>query len=266
MTDLSTMWDEAEKRETQRRADRPMSFFGLLDIGGRKVVLEKGYPGGKRDFDPQMDDPDLERLSIKLTISPVSERATRNFEREFLSNSAEADLYKQSAQALGFKPLELLGKYVRADLVEDPRLGSYADRTTGATRQRSAAVVREVFPDLETCKEASDARYGGGPRATPANTAADWGEPKMVTTPASAPPPAQVGKTTMARDTAVHFLPGLLKTCGGDPEKFLQALAQNTLLSQHFNADSPEVMTLLGITAGEGLGDGDSAGGDEPPF
>jgi hypothetical protein len=257
VTDLSSMWDAAEQREAQRRADRPMSFYGKLDISGRKVVLEKGYPGGKRDFDPQMDDPDLERLSIKLTIEPVSERATRNFEREFLSNSAEADLYKQSAQTLGYKPLELLGKYVRADLVEDPRLGSYADRTTGATRQRSAAVVREVYPDLETCKEASDARYGGGPRATPANTAADWGEPRMVVAPPNAPPAAVPGptKTSMSRDTAVHFLPGLLKTCGGDPEKFLQALAQNSLLSQHFTSESPEVQKLLGITKGDEGGD-----------
>lgn len=261
MTDLQTMWDEAEKQQAQRRADRPMSFFGRLDITGRKVVLEKGYPGGKRDFDPQMDDPDLERLSIKLSIEPVSERATRNFEREFLTNSAEADMYKGSAQTLGFKPLELVGKYVRADLVEDPRLGTYPDRTTGATRTRSAVVVREVFPDLDTCKEAADARYGGGPRATPVNTAADWGVPS----PAAPAPNGGVGARsapTMARDTAVHFLPGLLKTCGGDPEKFLQALATNSLLSQHFNADSPEVQKLLGTEKHDG-GDVDL---DTTPF
>lgn len=265
MTDLQTMWDEAEKQQAQRRAERPMSFYGKLDISGRKVVLEKGYPGGKRDFDPQVDDPDLERLSIKLTITPVSDRATRNFEREFLSNSAEADLYKQSAQGLGFKPLELLGQYVRADLVEDPRLGTFPDRTTGATRTRSAPVIREVFPDEATCKEAADARYGGGPRVTPANTAADWGVP-TTKGPASAvttntattiAPPANGGSVPqMARDTAVHFLPGLLKTCGGDPEKFLQALAQNRLLSQHFDANSPEVQKLLG-TEGENGGDVD---------
>lgn len=254
--DLSQMWDEAEKRDAERRANRPMSFYGLLELSGRKVVLEKGAPMGKRDFDPAMDDPDAERLAIRLTVSPVSERATRNFEREFLSNSPEADLFKQSAQALGLRVPELMGKYVRVDLVEDPRLGTFNDRTTGAPRTRSTGLVREVFPDEQTCREASDARYATG-RAQPANTAADWGVP--VSPAPQAPNGGGVGAgtaPTMARDTAAHFLPGLLQTCGGDPERFLQALAQNRLLAQHFDADSPEVQKLLGT---EGVGD------DEPP-
>ena len=251
--DLSQMWDEAEKRDAERRASRPMSFYGLLELSGRKVVLEKGAPMGKRDFDPSMDDPDAERLAIRLTVRPVSERATRDFEREFLSNSPEADLFKQSAQALGLRVPELMGKYVRVDLVEDPRLGTFNDRTTGAPRTRSTGLVREVFPDEQTCREASDARYASSGRATPAQHAGDWGVP--VVTPnggiAGSPPPQPGSTPTMARDTAAHFLPGLLQTCGGDPERFLQALAQNRLLAQHFNADSPEVQKLLGTTPAE---------------
>ena len=263
MTDLATMWDEADKKAAEQRATRPMSFYGLLEMSGRKVVLERGAPQGKRDFDPQMDDPDQERLAIRITVHPVSERATRNFEREFLSNSPEADLFKQSVQALGMRPQEVMNKYVRVDLVEDPRLGTFPDRTTGATRTRSTGLVREVFPDEQTCREASDARYATG-RATPANTAADWGE---AVSRAPAPAPAATNgnaPVAMARDTAAHFLPGLLKSCGGDPERFLQALSTNKLLAQHFDADSPEVQKLLGIApeAPAGLSDGD----DEPPF
>lgn len=264
--DIATMWDEAEKREAERRATRPMSFYGKLELNGRKVVLEKGAPMGKRDFDPDMDDPDLERLAIRITVEPVSERATRNFEREFLSNSPEADLFKQSAQALGVRVPELMGQYLRVDLVEDPRLGTFTDRTTGAPRTRSAAVVREVFPDEQTCREASDARYGGGYAAGGARQTAahagDWGVTAVASTATTASAPAPVGERatasapTMARDTAAHFLPGLLKTCGGDPERFLQALAQNKLLAQHFSADSPEVQKLLGV-AEEGQGDVD---------
>jgi hypothetical protein len=257
MSDIATMWDEAEKREAERRASRPMSFYGKLELNGRKVVLEKGAPMGKRDFDPDMDDPDLERLAIRITVTPVSERATRNFEREFLSNSPEADLFKQSAQALGVRVPELMGQYIRVDLVEDPRLGTFTDRTTGAPRTRSAAVVREVFPDEQTCREASDARYGGGGGAKQtAAHAGDWG---VATTPTTEPvvkPNVRASGTppTMARDTAAHFLPGLLKTCGGDPERFLQALAQNKLLAQHFDADSPEVQKLLGTGTQENEG------------
>jgi hypothetical protein len=261
--DIATMWDEAEKREAERRASRPMSFYGKLELNGRKVVLEKGAPMGKRDFDPDMDDPDLERLAIRITVEPVSERATRNFEREFLSNSPEADLFKQSAQALGVRVPELMGQYIRVDLVEDPRLGTFTDRTTGAPRTRSAAVVREVFPDEQTCREASDARYGGGGGAKQtAAHAGDWGV-APVPPPASAASEASAVKPnvrasgtppTMARDTAAHFLPGLLKTCGGDRERFLQALGQNKLLAQHFDETSPEVEKLLGTGPQENEG------------
>jgi len=271
MSDIGTMWDEAEKREAERRASRPMSFYGKLELNGRKVVLEKGAPMGKRDFDPDMDDPDLERLAIRITVEPVSERATRNFEREFLSNSPEADLFKQSAQGLGVRVPELMGQYIRVDLVEDPRLGTFNDRTTGAPRTRSAAVVREVFPDEQTCREASDARYGGGggARQTAAH-AGDWGVPTTPATTAgqatNVPAPKNGPAPTMARDTAAHFLPGLLKTCGGDPERFLQALAQNKLLAQHFDASSPEVQKLLGITGEAGEAAEALDGDAEPPF
>ena len=268
MTDLATMWDEADKKAAEQRANRPMSFYGKLEMAGRKVVLEKGAPMGKRDFDPQMDDPDAERLAIRITVHPVSERATRNFEREFLSNSPEADLFKQSVQALGMRPQEVMNQYVRVDLVEDPRLGTFQDRTTGAPRTRSTGLVREVFPDEQTCREASDARYAPSGRATPAGHAGDWGVALAGSGSADAPAkntaPGTEAPVKMARETAAHFLPGLLKSCGGDPERFLQALSTNKLLAQHFDADSPEVRTLLGITpdAPAGLSDGD----DEPPF
>lgn len=263
-SNLSDLWDEAEKKDAERKANRPMSFYGLLELSGRKVVLEKGAPMGKRDFDPSMDDPDMERLAIRLTVSPVSERATRNFEREFLSNSPEADLFKQSAQTLGLRVPELMGKYVRVDLVEDPRLGTFNDRTTGAPRTRSTGLVREVFPDEQTCREASDARYSTA-RPAPAGHAGDWGVSVMPVTAVAGAPATGNGAAapTMARDTAAHFLPGLLQTCGGDPERFLQALAQNRLLAQHFNADSPEVQKLLGIApsipGAEGAGDDDDS-------
>jgi len=185
MTDLGTMWDAAEQRDAQRRKDRPMSFYGKLSVEGRKVVFEKGAPMGKRDFDPQMDDPDAERLAIRLTVEPVSERATKNFEREFVTSTGEGDLFQQSVRALGLRPAEVMGKYVRLDLVEDPRLGQYNDRTTGMPRTRTGPVLRELFPDADTCREAADARYGGNKAGgTPsAQTAADWGVPPALLPP-----------------------------------------------------------------------------------
>ena len=247
MTDLGTMWDAAEQRDAQRRKDRPMSFYGKLSVEGRKVVFEKGAPQGKRDFDPQLDDPDAERLAIRLTVEPVSERATKNFEREFVTSTGEGDLFQQSVRALGLRPAEVMGKYVRLDLVEDPRLGQYNDRTTGMPRTRTGPVLRELFPNEETCREAADARYGGNKAGgTPtAQTAADWGVPAPTGAPAQ---PANGGKGApgMTREVAAHFLPGLLKTVGNDREKFLAALKTNSLLAPHFDAASPEVVALVG--------------------
>jgi len=261
MTDLGTMWDAAEQRDAQRRKDRPMSFYGKLSVEGRKVVFEKGAPMGKRDFDPQLDDPDAERLAIRLTVEPVSERATKNFEREFVTSTGEGDLFQQSVRALGLRPAEVMGKYVRLDLVEDPRLGQYNDRTTGMPRTRTGPVLRELFPDEETCREAADARYGGNKAGgTPsAQHAGDWGV-TVSTSPGVAPnAPANGGTVAstnggtgsnkapgMTREVAAHFLPGLLKTVGNDREKFLAALSTNSLLSPHFDATSPEVVALVG--------------------
>lgn len=265
--ELSQMWDDAEQREAKRRAERPMSFYGQLEINGRRVVLEKGAPMGKRDFDPALDDPDAERLAIRITVHPVSERATRDFEREFLSNSPEADLFKQSAQALGTRVPELMGRYVRVDVVEDPRLGTFTDRTTGAARTRSAPVLRELFPDEATCKEASEARYGGVGTRTPVAHAGDWGVTVGGSGGAQGPQggPGKSGGA-MNRQTAAHFLPGLYATCGKDPEKFLQALTENKLLAEHFTAESPEVLAVLGITEGSGGTSGAGAAGDDVPF
>lgn len=254
MTDLGTMWDAAEQRDAQRRKDRPMSFYGKLSVEGRKVVFEKGAPMGKRDFDPQMDDPDAERLAIRLTVEPVSERATKNFEREFVTSTGEGDLFQQSVRALGLRPAEVMGKYVRLDLVEDPRLGQYNDRTTGMPRTRTGPVLRELFPDADTCREAADARYGGNRAGgtPPAQTAADWGVPSA---PNEAPAQPANKAPGMTREVAAHFLPGLLKTVGGDKEKFLAALSTNSLLAPHFDVNSPEVVALIG-----------EAGDDNVPF
>ena len=92
---------------------------------------------------------DAARACIKIEVEPVSDRLTRNFEREFLKSSVEADLFVQAAATIGYKVPQLHGQYVRLDLVEDPRLGTYADRTTGAQRTRAAGLAAQGRRPLE---------------------------------------------------------------------------------------------------------------------
>ena len=160
------MWNKEQEEGAKRRADRPLSFYGKIDLAGRYVVLQKGYPGGKRDFDPDLDPENARRMSVRVLIEPIDPNAARPFEREFLGYSAEGDLFRDALTSIGTN-LETLAEeapYVRVDVVEDPRLGTFPDRTTGATRTRSTGLVREVFPSEDACRAAAEARYGGRER------------------------------------------------------------------------------------------------------
>ena len=137
-----------------------MSFYGKLSVEGRKVVFEKGA-AGQAGLRPAARRPRRRAAGDPPDGGAGEQRATKNFEREFVTSTGEGDLFQQSVRALGLRPAEVMGKYVRLDLVEDPRLGQYNDRTTGMPRTRTGPVLRELFPDEETCREAADARYGG---------------------------------------------------------------------------------------------------------
>ena len=261
MAEFEQMWNTAVQEGQQRRADRPLSFYGRMTLEGRQVVLQRGLPGGKRDFDPETDPEDAKRMCVRLKVEPVSERATRDFEREFLVSSAEGDLFRDSVSALGANIKDLAGgAYVRVDVVEDPRLGTFPDRTTGATRTRQAGVLREIFPDEATCKLASDARYGAentGAGSAWSSIAGMPTSPNPPTTPspsggAAAPGAAGgmagvTGGAGLNRETAAKFFPGIWQRQQGDVEKFLTELAANKIMTRHFEPflEAPEVLAFL---------------------
>lgn len=249
------MWDQAVAEGEQRRKDRPLSFYGKLEISGRPVVFQAGVPTGKRDFDPDTDPEEARRIAVRIKVEPVSERATRDFEREFVVSSREGDMFRDSITAVGTDMTTLrAGPYVRVDLVEDTRLGTYQDRTTGAQRTRAGAVLREIFPDRDACLAASDARYssgGGGDgnsawaggliagMAVPPPSPGTPGAPREATT--------ATGGGTIDRKTAAKFLPGVWTGAGSDPDRFLAAMGENKIMQRHFAPplEAPEVLAFL---------------------
>jgi hypothetical protein len=282
VSDFEQMWQKEEAAGQQRRADRPLSFYGKLTLEGRHVVLQKGLPGGKRDFDPEQDPEDARRMCVRLEVEPVSDRAFSNFQREFLVSSAEGNLFKDAVTAMGTSVNALQGAYVRLDVVEDPRLGTYPDRTTGVTRTRSTGLVREIFPDEATCRAASEARYGGGGSGLSGGSWAGLaGNPSSPAAPAPSAPPMNAGKPLapeaipgvgkgLDRATAAKFFPGVWQRASGDPDAFIKELAENKVMARHFDPASPEVLEFLtkmghpeyAQDAGdEGAGDD---GGDSP--
>jgi hypothetical protein len=255
-SDIAALWKEEEEARTQRRTDRPLSFYGRLTLSGRHVVFQKGAPGGKRDFDPEQDPEDAKRRALTVKVEPVSERVTNPYEREFVTSTPEGDLFRDSVVALGQDVPGLQGAYVRLDIVEDPRLGTYPDRTTGATRTRTAGLVREVFPDEVTCRSASEARYTRG--GTSPGNGGSWANLGIGGSPSSpaAPAPVNAGKPLapeavpgvgkgLDRGTAAKFFPGVWQRAGGDPDKFLAEMAENKVMARHFDPSSPEVLEFL---------------------
>ncbi len=248
MSSFETMWEQEQEAGAKRRAERPLSFYGKIDLAGRYVVLQKGYPGGKRDFDPTLDPEDARRMSVRLLIEPIDPSAARPFEREFLAYSAEGDLFRDALSSIGttLKDLHDTKPYVRVDVVEDPRLGTFPDRTTGATRTRSTGLVREVFPSEAACRQAAEARYGGreqtiaGMPVTPPQGAGPLPS-------GGAPGPANKQAGGVDRATAAKFFPGIWQRAGGDPEKFLTEMRGNKVMNLHFNPapQAPEVLEFL---------------------
>ena len=257
MSDFDQMWQQEQAAGQARRSERPLSFYGKLALAGRYVILQKGLPGGKRDFDPEQDPEDAKRMCVRVEVEPVSDRSFSNFQREFLVSSAEGDLFRDAVTALGTTVQALAqGPYVRLDVVEDPRLGSYPDRTTGVTRQRSTGLVRELFPDEAACRAAAEARYGGGSGAQ-----GSWAG--LAGNPASPPSPATQGPTVgpatgpvkpesipgvqrgVDRATTAKFFPGLWQRAAGDPDAFLRELGNNKVMTKHFDPTSPEVLEFL---------------------
>ena len=242
---LGQMWDEEERAGEKRRADRPLSFYGLLHLTGRYVVLQKGMPGGKRDWDAATDPQEARRAAIRMIVEPVSAGTILPYDREFLQSSVEGNLFRDTLTGIGKTVRDVVGKYVRVDVVEDARLGTFQDRTTGATRTRNAGVIREVFPDEAACRRASEARYGNG--------GANGGSAGLVGGNPTPPPPAAgaqsaqsaTGGPGLNRETAARFFPGVWQTAGGDADRFLAALAQNKIMAKHFTPDSPEVVAFL---------------------
>jgi hypothetical protein len=276
------MWNQEQAAGAERRAARPLSFYGRIDLAGRYVVLQKGYPGGKRDFDPTLDPEDARRMSVRVLIEPIDPSAARPFEREFLAYSAEGDLFRDALTGIGttLKDLHDTKPYVRVDVVEDPRLGTFPDRTTGATRTRSTGLVREVFPSEDACRAAAEARYGGRERTV---AGMPWSPPAAgngplpsggapATAPAAAAP-ANKQAGGIDRATAAKFFPGIWQRAGGDVEKFLAEMGTNKVMVTHFKPalEAPEVLDFLTKMdhpeyAAEAADKGDGVDLEEIPF
>jgi len=208
-------WQAAEEAK-----ELPKTYFGQVGLDVWACVLEKGV--GKVPFDPNAHKEGQRRTAIQLTITPlpsanvdfVTERGYVDFAREW------ASITLPSIKTLGVNLRELHEKWVKYEMVVH---GSYVNGV-GEEKNLTTPKFLALYQTEEAAEKAAAELYGGGngdAEPTPAST----GDPE--------------------KDVALQFLPSLVASANGDPEKVKVMIANTPLIEKHFKIDSPEVKALL---------------------
>lgn len=207
------------------------TVFGQITVVDRWFcVLEKGT--GKRLYDATRDSLDQRRVAIKLQVTaPKRDGGTYTIDREMVDFSDEWKKFTlPSIQRLNVPISNLLSSYCRMTLKKS---GSYVKNNE--TKELTAIVFDELYPDEATCRAAS-AEYFKTP-ASNGNSASPQAAPAQA--PAGSQP-----ENSAERDFAASTLPMLWTGCGEDRKKFLQTLATSPVMAKYFNENSPEVQAL----------------------
>ena len=214
-------WDEATKATVP-----PRRYWGRVSADAQAVVLVKGK--GKEYFDEGRHDPKDRRVSIDLVVDPLDEMLMRNnIQRSLLTTAPEWTKYTwKSAQDLGITHArDLDGQWCRCLLVETGR--TYTNRS-GITVNATTVVFEAFFPTKSACID--DYMHF-----------ADEDEEVVHS--------GNGNGRTDERDTALAFLPALVKAAKGDPAQLAALLVATPMVKDYFTIQSPEVQALLKETA-----------------
>jgi hypothetical protein len=210
---------------------QPSRFFGCLTVDAYKCVLIKGQ--GKVPFDPTQHANLRTSVAINFTVAPLDPtrklitREVLNWVREFrlvirpsIEMLAETIAQIKGLPADEFNPLrEVSGMWVGGEFVPRPDNKPDEDWTT--------LKFTAVYPDRAACELASIAVFGSAP-ATPS------------------PTPSPIA-TDPERTALAAFLPMMWEQSNHDLVKMAQMIADNPMLADKFDIDSPEVTALTGV-------------------
>lgn len=224
--------DTNDPFETAENVQEPSRlFFGQNFFDMYYCILEKGGANrGKPPFDPNVHKPEQRRTSITLNIVPLpGSKIKFGIDRELVAEIWDGEWSKiilPSIKALGLTSRDLVGKYVKVELVNT---GSYVNNK-GETKQLSVPKYLEVFADETSCQIAADVIFGK------TNTE----QPKEEAFSAKAPNDNDAEKAI-----AFKFLPALITQAGKDPSRVAELLKSNNLVGRYFDLNSPEVISLI---------------------
>lgn len=221
--------------------NRPDAFYGRMDVSASFVKLTKGV--GKEAW-TDSDGADTRRTEVHMVLNPI-DAANLSFlvERRPIAESNEwAKIIWPSLRNLGLKNVrDLHGRYVRVDMVKTGR--TYTSKR-GDTAEEVTFNFTHIFDSEAAATAAYYAERGGAP--APDDDPAGAIDMGPVSKPAA---PATNGNGNAERATAEQFLGVLVKQAGGDVAVLSGLIANMPLVNKYFTVTSPEVLSLMGVTA-----------------
>jgi hypothetical protein len=230
----AAMEADAAAEEADRRF---RIIYGFIEFDPRFVVLQKGAPGGKAVFDPNVHDAKRRLTAIEVAIQPVAGSPsqysqTRDFIAEF-RNEGWLKVTLPSIKALGLTLPEVNKRYIKAEMV---RTGETFEGTKGIVH-KDAPKILAVYASEDEAMAAANAETTQVHR-----TSVEEEIPTGLPTNGHS---ANGGSDT-ERATALSFLPALLKQArngnGMDLSKVEEIIKANPLLNKYFSLTSPEVI------------------------
>ncbi len=203
-------------------------LYGKLDVSAQFVALAKGMK--KHTFIDGQDNVDDRRTEVHIVcnlIDALIRSGAKGFvERLVIAESAEWSRgVWASARALGVSHArELHGKWCKCQMVPSGRkwMTSAGEEVTGTTFKFLALYANETECLAHFAKD----RPTGDEESEISSAFGANGSDKE-------------------RDTALQFLPPLIKAANGDMQMLATAIASMPLISKYFTVDSPEVQELL---------------------
>lgn len=205
--------------------ERQPVYFGKLDVTASFVALIKGQ--GKVLW-TEAHGQEQRRTEIAIRLNPIDQmNQTRMVERSIIAESREwSGVVWASLRDLGIRNArDINGKWAKVELVKSGRAWTNKD---GATVEGTTLKFLALYDTKAACEAAWEAENGSKAHSPASNgngatAAADPG-----------------------RETALQFLPPLVRAANGDRNILAQTLANMPMIAKYFTVDSPEVQTLLG--------------------
>lgn len=204
--------------------ERADVYFGRMEITAQYVALARGQRP-----QPWVEgmSPDTRRTEVFFSLNPLDESGvTILIERKLVAESGEfTRIVWPSLRDLGVKTLrDANGKWTKITMVPSGR--TWTNRE-GQEVKGTTIKFAALYDTQAECVAAWEQEFGNEAHA-PADDV-----------------PFEAADTDTERETALQFLPALVKSANGDRAMLATLLSGMPMIAKFFNVDSPEVVALM---------------------